>query len=93
LLSCHTSRPASGTANPPAGGSHPVTSTNGTARTDPFLAGLLKSRPDFFDSILLRPDSFRVQVIYSQIDRQADNSAIFTDYYFNVNPEQYFYPA
>jgi len=38
-------------------------------------------------------DSLMIQVIYSQIDRDRQNRPTFRDYYFNVNPARYFYPA
>jgi hypothetical protein len=58
---------------------------------------------DFFEQLLreddqLKPmldrkDSLKIQVIYTQIDRDKDNKPSFKDYYFNVNPSNYFYPA
>jgi len=38
-------------------------------------------------------DSLRLQVIYTKIERDHKNSPHFTDYTFNVNADQYFYPA
>ncbi|MBC7850788.1 MAG: serine hydrolase [Chitinophagaceae bacterium] len=40
-----------------------------------------------------QPDSLRLQIIYTKIDRSDANKPIFTDYYFNVSADQYFYPA
>lgn len=54
---------------------------------------LMKDQPEKFSDILKKRDSFRVQVIYTQIDRKKNNQPIFTDYYFNVDPTQYYYPA
>ena len=53
---------------------------------------LLKSYPQYFDSLLSDPQ-YGIQIIYTEIDRKANNAAKFTDHYFNVNPQQYFYPA
>ncbi len=53
----------------------------------------MKSRPEEFSDILRNRDSFRVQVIYTQIDRDNKNRPTFTNYYFNVDPAQYYYPA
>ena len=64
-----------------------------TSRTDVFLQELLKSRPEYFQKILDNRDSLKVQIIYTKIDRQPDNSPVFTPYYFNVSDESYFYPA
>src|ERR1700752_3223453 len=54
---------------------------------------LMKARPGEFSDILRNRDSFRVQVIYTQIDRDKNNRPTFTNYYFNVDPAQYYYPA
>lgn len=61
-------------------------------KTDDFLENLLKSRSEFSD-ILSNRDSLRVQIIYTQINRQSNNQPAFTNYYFNVNRDNYFYPA
>ena len=65
----------------------------GSGKTDTLLENILKIYPRYFGGILDNRDSFRVQIIYTQIDRRADNSPVFKDYYFNVNPDTYFYPA
>lgn len=62
-------------------------------KTDSFLVNLLKSHPGKFDSILDNRSRWRVQFIYTRIDRAANNKPSFTNYYFNVNPETYYYPA
>ena len=43
--------------------------------------------------IVENPEEFRVQIIYTQIDRNNKQVPIFTSHMFNVNPEKYFYPA
>ena len=62
-------------------------------RTDAFLEKLLGKYPAYFDSVLKNRDSLDVQVIYTQIDRGRNNFPAFRDYYFNVDPSRYFYPA
>jgi hypothetical protein len=62
-------------------------------KTDSFLVNLLRSYPGKFDSILNNRNQWNVQVIYTRIDRNATNKPSFTNYYFNVNPETYHYPA
>lgn len=64
-----------------------------TAKTDTFLENLLQQYPQYFDQILRHPDSFRVQVLYTQIDRGANNMPTFRNFYYRVDPQQYFYPA
>jgi hypothetical protein len=57
------------------------------------LASILKQYPQYFDSVLQRKDELNVQIIYTQVDRKKNGKAIFTDFYFNVNDSNYFYPA
>lgn len=40
-----------------------------------------------------RKDSLRIQIIYTQIDRDKNNQPHFTQYDFNVHKKLYFYPA
>ncbi|HLK28556.1 MAG TPA: hypothetical protein VKT28_08245 [Puia sp.] len=54
---------------------------------------LMKKYPQYFDNILQNKDSLRVQIVYTQIDRDAKNKASFKNYYFNVSNSHYFYPA
>jgi len=70
-----------------------VSKQKGPGRTDSLLENILKLYPRQFGEILDNRDSFRTQIIYTQIDRRPDNSPVFTDFYFNVNRETYFYPA
>jgi Beta-lactamase enzyme family len=58
-----------------------------------FLEDLLRQYPDYFDKILQGRDSLQVQIIYTRIDRDGANNPSFTDYFFNVHPDRYFYPA
>lgn len=57
------------------------------------LESLLKSHPEFFASILKNKQDLNVQVIYTQINRDANNRPSFKDYAFNVDESNYFYPA
>jgi beta-lactamase class A len=63
------------------------------AKTDPFLEDLLKAQPQYFDTVLQNCRKWKVQVIYTQIDRKANNEPVFKSYYFNYDPTEYFYPA
>ena len=62
-------------------------------KTDALLENLLKQYPQYFDSILQHRKDWNVQIIYTQIDRGKNNLPKLTNYYFNVNPAKYFYPA
>ena len=57
-----------------------------------YLEQVLSADPEL-KPFLVRKDSLRIQVIYTQIDRDRNNKPSFKDYYFNVNPASYFYPA
>lgn len=57
------------------------------------LDSLLKNHPKYFASILKNKEALNVQVIYTQINRDANNNPLFTDYTFNVDNQKYFYPA
>lgn len=61
--------------------------------TDTFLYNLMAAHPQLFDPILQQADSLGVQVIYTRIDRNAKGAAHFTNHFFRVQEEQYFYPA
>jgi hypothetical protein len=58
-----------------------------------FLENLMGSRPADFSDLLQKRDSFRIQVVYTRIDRDKKNRPHFTDFHFNHQPGMYFYPA
>lgn len=63
-------------------------------RTDAFLRQLLSSHAsDLLKQILRQPDTFRYQLIYTQINRDKHNKPHFTNYYLNVDRNLYFNPA
>jgi len=64
-----------------------------SSKTDSFMVDLLKKYPQYFDSIFKNKKAWNVQIIYTQINRDKNNNPSFKDYYFNVDPSKYFYPA
>jgi hypothetical protein len=60
---------------------------------DSFMHKLLSANPQYFSEILAREKELRVQVIYTRIDRVKKNKPFFTDYAFNAESSDYFYPA
>ena len=63
-------------------------------KTDQFLKDILeKSKSELVRQIVADKDSFRLQVIYTQIDRDKKNQPHFKNYYFNVDKDLYFNPA
>lgn len=65
----------------------------GTIRTDTFLENLLQLKLPYFKQVLQNRKAFKLQVIYTQINRKANNEPVFTPYYFNIDSAAYFYPA
>lgn len=57
------------------------------------LQDLLASRPTDFAEVLDNASEHRVQIIYTQIDRDAENVPTFRSYTLRVDPDEYFYPA
>src|SRR5260221_694096 len=63
-------------------------------KSDDFLRDLLYSKSSpFLRRVLDKPDSFRYQLIYTRIDRDRNNRPHFHNYYYRVNPLEYFNPA
>jgi Beta-lactamase enzyme family len=60
---------------------------------DSLLNNLLSKYPHYFKSVIRNKKELNVQIIYTQIDRDKKNHPTFTDHYFNVNKDAYFYPA
>lgn len=46
-----------------------------------------------FENVLDEPEKYRLQIIYSQIDRDEENKASFKTYSYRLNEDEYFYPA
>jgi beta-lactamase class A len=63
------------------------------SKTDSLMVLLLSKYPQYFDSIVKNKQPWNVQFVYTQIDRNAKGMPDFKNYYFNVNPDHYFYPA
>jgi hypothetical protein len=63
-------------------------------RTDSFLTAVLQKNEDsLFQHVLRHPETYRLQFIYTQINRDAKNNPSFTNYYYQVDSLQYFNPA
>ena len=68
--------------------------TQAQPKTDPYLYDLLKqSRDSVLQQVIATPDSFRVQIIYTQINRNRKNQPKLTNYAFNLDSNGYFNPA
>ncbi len=57
------------------------------------LHQVLENNPQYFKRITSNPDSFRVQIMYTQINRNKRNKPSFKDFGYRLNNQEYFYPA
>lgn len=63
-------------------------------RTDTFLTNLFgKHTSPVFQEVIRHPDTYRLQIIYTQINRDKHNKPSFKHYYFHVDSTAYFNPA
>lgn len=79
-------------AAPVATADAPVPAAPG-GKTDAWLAGLLNQNKALFGQITANLDEYQPQIIYTRINRNRNNIPTFTDFHYNVNEQQYFYPA
>jgi hypothetical protein len=61
--------------------------------SDSLLISLLRGRSAVMDTVLEHQEKYGVQILYTQIDRDANNHPIFRSYRYRVNRKDYFYPA
>ncbi len=54
---------------------------------------LLRNSDTLFQRILSQPDRYRLQIIYTQIDRDKHNKPTFINHHFHTDPQAYYYPA
>ena len=60
---------------------------------DSFISNMLAQYPQFFNAITSDRQKYKIQVIYTQIDRGKKGKVKFTDHSFNLDSSNYFYPA
>jgi hypothetical protein len=66
----------------------------GQFKTDSLLVKIFRSDTSSgLQNVIRNPDNYRVQIIYTEINRDAANHPSFRNYYFHVNRDFYFYPA
>ncbi len=61
-------------------------------KKDNFLEKLMQDNPLFKD-VLAKKDSLRIQIVYTQINRDANNVPSFKTFTYNLDHNLYFYPA
>lgn len=57
------------------------------------LEKLMLQKPAQFGKILANPNEYRLQILYTQINRDKNNIPHFKEYSYRLNPKEYFYPA
>ena len=60
---------------------------------DNLIGDLLKIKSEDFNTILSAPKKYEIQIIYTQINHQANGQAELIQHQYQLNPKQYFYPA
>lgn len=60
---------------------------------DTFISNLLQQYPQYFSSTISDAENLKIQIVYSQVDRLKKQKPAFTDHTFNLNADNYFYPA
>lgn len=68
--------------------------TAASAQNNPaLLDSLIKANSSLFPEVAANPSKYQLQILYTQIDRDRKNRPHFTTYKYNVNKNNYFYPA
>jgi hypothetical protein len=63
-------------------------------KTDPVLTSILNTNANpVLQMVLKQPGTYRLQIIYTQINRDKNNVPSFANYYYNYDPDLYFNPA
>ena len=57
------------------------------------LEKLMLQKPAQFGKILSNPNEYRLQILYTQINRDKNNVPHFKEYSYRLNSKEYFYPA
>lgn len=60
---------------------------------DELLESILEAYPEKFKNVLDNKDKYDVQILYTQINRNTDGTITFTKNGFNLDKNDYFYPA
>lgn len=66
---------------------------NNIGANDSLLVALMKQNPNNYASLLSDPGQYRIQILYTQINRDKNNIPHFKEYSYRLNPNEYFYPA
>ncbi|MGE5363651.1 MAG: serine hydrolase [Bacteroidota bacterium] len=64
-----------------------------SAQSKDILETLLKNETGVIKKVIAEPEKYRLQILYTQIDRNKKNKPRFTSYRFGIDSSNYFYPA
>jgi hypothetical protein len=71
-----------------------TTLLNAQPKTDDVLQQVFsRNNHPVFKQVARHPDTYRLQIIYTQINRDKNNRPVFKNYYFHYDPKLYFNPA
>ena len=70
-----------------------IQAQNDNVANDSLLVALMKQNPNYFASLLADPGQYRIQILYTQINRDKKNIPHFKEYSYRLNANEYFYPA
>lgn len=71
-----------------------ITSVSAQSKTDTLFKNiLLKNQDDLVTQVLQNANTYRLQIIYTQINRTKNNKPVFKNYYYNYDPNLYYNPA
>ena len=70
-----------------------IQAQNDNVTNDSLLVALMKQNPNYFASLLADPGQYRIQILYTQINRDKKNIPHFKEYSYRLNANEYFYPA
>jgi len=65
--------------------------TGCSLRSDPIRSAF--KGDDFLRSIVKNKDNYEIQILYTEVSKNSDGKAEFSDFQFQLNDEKYFYPA
>lgn len=69
------------------------TSLNGQNKETDLIEQLLSKNKNLFSKVLESPGKYKVQIIYTRIDRDENNSPSFTTHKYRIDADDYYYPA
>ena len=65
----------------------------GTLSPNGLLNDLMRTEKDFYGQYLNAAQKYRIQILYTQIDRDSSNRPHFTHHGYRLDSGEYFYPA